>query len=54
LLLVLKDGYGGKQGLLTEDDIKKVLTDYKERRMAQAQAEFQNKVKKIKPEALLS
>jgi FKBP-type peptidyl-prolyl cis-trans isomerase FklB len=36
-----KDGYGGKQGLLTEDDIKKVLTDYKERRMAQAQAEFQ-------------
>jgi FKBP-type peptidyl-prolyl cis-trans isomerase FklB len=36
-----KDGYGGKDGLLTEDDIKKVLTDYKERRMAQAQAEFQ-------------
>ena len=36
-----KDGYGGKQGLLSEDDIKKVLTDYKERRMAQAQEEFQ-------------
>ncbi len=36
-----KDGYGGKQGQLTEDDIKKVLTDYKERRMAQAQADFQ-------------
>jgi FKBP-type peptidyl-prolyl cis-trans isomerase FklB len=36
-----KDGYSGKQGMLSEDDIKKVLTDYKERRMAQAQAEFQ-------------
>jgi len=36
-----KDGYGGKQGLLSEDEIKKVLTDYKERRVAQAQAEFQ-------------
>lgn len=36
-----KDGYSGKQGLLSDDDIKKVLTDYKERRMAQVQAEFQ-------------
>lgn len=36
-----KDGYGGKAGLLNEEEIKKVLTDYKERRMAQAQAEFQ-------------
>ncbi len=36
-----KEGYGGKPGLLSEDEIKKVLTDYKERRMAQAQADFQ-------------
>jgi len=36
-----KDGYKGQQGLLSEDDIKKTLTDYKERRMAQAQADFQ-------------
>ncbi|PTQ91203.1 FKBP-type peptidyl-prolyl cis-trans isomerase [Agitococcus lubricus] len=36
-----KDGYGGKQGLLSEDQIKQVLADYKERRMAQVQAEFQ-------------
>lgn len=36
-----KDGYGNKQGLLSEDEIKKTLTDYKERRMAEAQADFQ-------------
>jgi len=36
-----KDGYAGKAGLLTEDDLKKTLNEYKERRMAQAQAEFQ-------------
>ena len=36
-----KDGYAGKQGALTEEDIKKILTDYKERRVAEAQAEFQ-------------
>jgi len=37
----LKDGYAGKQGALSEEDIKKILTDYKERRVAEAQAEFQ-------------
>jgi len=36
-----KDGYKGQQGLLSEEDIKKTLTNYKERRMAEAQADFQ-------------
>lgn len=36
-----KDGYSGKQQLLSDEDIKKILTDYKNKRMEQAQAEFQ-------------
>lgn len=36
-----KEGYGGKSALLSDEEIKKTLTDYKERRMAQAQAELQ-------------
>lgn len=36
-----KEGYAGKQGALSEEEIKKILTDYKERRVAEAQAEFQ-------------
>jgi FKBP-type peptidyl-prolyl cis-trans isomerase FklB len=36
-----KDGYAGKAGLLTEEDLKKTLNEYKERRMAQAQADMQ-------------
>lgn len=51
-----KDGYAGKVGLLTEEDLKKTLNDYKERRMAQAQAEQQkqNAENKTRSEAFLA
>lgn len=51
-----KDGYAGKAGLLTEEDLKKTLNEYKERRMAQAQAEMQkqNAQNKARSDAFLA
>ena len=51
-----KDGYAGKAGLLTEEDLKKTLNEYKERRMAQAQAEQQkqNTENKARSDAFLA
>ncbi|MFO1391654.1 MAG: FKBP-type peptidyl-prolyl cis-trans isomerase [Agitococcus sp.] len=43
-----KDGYGAKPALLSEEEIKKTLTDYKERRMAEAQADFQKQAQENK------
>ena len=43
-----KDGYGAKQALLTDEEIKKTLTDYKERRMAQQQEDFQKQAQENK------
>ncbi|HQV81037.1 MAG TPA: FKBP-type peptidyl-prolyl cis-trans isomerase [Agitococcus sp.] len=43
-----KDGYGAKQGLLSEDEIKQTLTNYKERRVAQAQEDFHKQAEENK------
>ena len=43
-----KDGYGAKPALLSEEEIKQTLTDYKERRMAEAQADFQKQAQENK------
>ena len=43
-----KDGYGAKPALLSEDEIKQTLTAYKERRVAQEQADFQKQAQENK------
>lgn len=51
-----KDGYGAKEALLSEEEIKQTLTAYKERRMEQAQADFQKQSQenKVRSETFLA
>ena len=51
-----RDGYSGKAGNLTDDEIKKVLTDYKNQRMEEDQAAFQrlSQENKAKGDAFLA
>ncbi|RZU47902.1 FKBP-type peptidyl-prolyl cis-trans isomerase FklB [Fluviicoccus keumensis] len=51
-----RDGYGGKQPQVAEDTMRKLLTDYKNRRMEEDQAAFQRAAQenKAKGEAFLA
>ena len=52
----LRDAFAGKQPALTEEEMRQVLTEYKNRRMEEDQAEFQRKAQeqKARGEAFLA
>ena len=52
----LRDAFAGKQPALTEEEMRQVLTEYKNRRMEEEQAEFQRKAQeqKARGEAFLA